>query len=255
LDAGTPTGKETDEILAAGFLLSRPLTRPEWFTGELLPDRMLSASPCICPQFPGEYAISWCSAEPGDRASGFDEIGIPSELRDEALEWATRSFEVLFGWPGVFFTLEAAQAAHSRFFAQGDVAVLGLGLPGRYREEFLIEATPPPPKAGFAPTGESGWLKVIRAGKSLPAGGTPLGFELLSAESGLLGHSWLCNGLERIFAERYGVRPNAAGFIESLEDAVLSSAAIETDDLGAEPGPWFPWLIVRYETSRGTASP
>src|SRR5262245_9513517 len=215
LDAGTPTGKEIDEILAAGFLLTRPVTRPEWATRELLPDRILSASTCICPQFPGSYALSWCSFDNEDRASMFDAVGVPRGLRDEAQEWATRSFDVLFGWTGVFFTLEAARAAHSRFLRQGDVAVLGIGLPARYREEFLREATPPPPKPGFAPRGESGWPKVLRAGKSLPAGGIRLGFEILSADSGLLGHSWLCNGLERDFAEKYGVRPNAAGFIES----------------------------------------
>jgi len=218
-------------------------------TKELLPDRILSASACICPQFPGPYAISWSSVEPENRASAFDKIGVPSGARKEAQEWSTRSFEALFGWPGVFFTPEAAQAVRSRFFAGSDLAVVGIGLPAKYRHAFLSEATPDPPRAGFAPRGKSGWLKVIEARKPLPVAGTPLGFELLNVEFGDLSHSWLCNNLERTFAERFGIRPNRAGFIESFEAADRCCEALENEEHGAEPDPWFPWLIVRYESA------
>src|SRR5258708_1663916 len=134
--------ERTSEVIAAGFLLVRPVPRPEWLTAELLPDRILSACDCVCPQFPGAYAISWTSLSAADRASAFDRVGLSTQARREAQEWATDSFEKAFGWPGVFFTLEAAREARARFFASSDLAVVGLGLPVEHAERFLREATP-----------------------------------------------------------------------------------------------------------------
>ena len=44
---------------------------------------------------------------------------------------------------------------------------------------------------------------------------------------------------------KFGIRPNSAGFIDSLEEAVRV-----TEDLtatGAETAMWEPWLVVKYE--------
>lgn len=237
------------DTLSAGFLLVKPVERPAYMDKELLPRRIVSACDCICPCFPGIYAIAWSAESAERRAAAFDQIGVPAAERDAVQRWATESFEEHFGWPGVFFTLDAAREARSRIFSRGDVDILGLGLPAFYRDAFVVGATPRPSKPGFAPVGKSGCLKTIEAGNPVPSTGIVLGFELLSTIMGQVDHSWLCNGLERHFANKLGIRPNEQGFITSLIDAGRCCEAIERGDVGAEPGPWFPWLVVRYDSA------
>src|SRR5262249_37553261 len=136
--------------------------------------------------------------------------------------------------------------ARSRFFSNSDLRVLGLGLPLKYRDSFLAAAAPPPSRPGSSPEGRSGCLRVLDSGGALPGTGVALGFELLNVDSGPIDHSWLCNGLERYFADNLRVSPAPNGFLPDLGDAVRCCEAIERGDVGAEPGPWFPWLIVDY---------
>jgi hypothetical protein len=44
-----------ERILSAGFLLLKPVPKPGWLSKDLLPEQIVSASTCICPQFPGSY--------------------------------------------------------------------------------------------------------------------------------------------------------------------------------------------------------
>lgn len=129
----------------------------------------------------------------------------------------------------------------------GDLVVIGLGLPARFRERFIVEATPPPPAEGFAPIGKSGLLEAVEMNETLMQGGNILGYEPLTAERGQIGCSWLCNSLERHIAETTTIRPGPTGFVESLPDAIHCCEVFEDPDLGAEPGPWFPWLITQYD--------
>ena len=46
---------DTERIVAAGFLLLKPVSRPEWLSKDLLPEQIVSGSACICAQFPGSY--------------------------------------------------------------------------------------------------------------------------------------------------------------------------------------------------------
>ena len=234
------------QTIASGFLLLKPAPRTDWFSQELLPERIISAADCICPQFPGSYVLSWCGDTPEQRAEAFDEIGLAPEHRDAATEWATAAFDEAFGWPGVFFTLEAALEARSRFFPQSDLVVVGLGLPVQYRDAFVTALTPPPQQPGFAPNGESGYLRVTLTDTPLPDGGVLLGFEPLNVTLWQIAHSWLCNQLERDFSETLGIVPGETGLLESFADAARCCQAIERGDIGAEPGPWYPMLLVEY---------
>jgi hypothetical protein len=84
-------------------------------------------------------------------------------------------------------------------------------------------------------------------GTELSGEGSPLGHELLNTEGGHPCHSWICNGLEADFAKRMQAAVNEHGYIDKFETARECTQAIDRGDIGAEPGPWFPWLIVRYE--------
>ena len=112
-----------------------------------------------------------CTDTPDERAAAFDDIGLVPSKRGAATKWATDAFERAYGWPAVFFTLDAVKDARARFFPNGDLVILGLGLPAQYRDPFVREATPPPQEPGFAPQGKSrvplateqryvGWLRL-----------------------------------------------------------------------------------------------
>jgi len=233
-------------IVGAGFLLVKPVPRPDWLSRDLLPDRIISASSCICPQFPRSYAIRWCRDSDEARTEAFDAIGLVAEKREEAMDWATEEFEKAFGWPGVFLTLGAARKARAQFFADSDLVVIGVGLPEQHCAAFVSHATPAPPEPGFAPVGKSGALSVVEAARPLPPPAAILGYEPLNVENGQIDHSWLCNHLEEHVAKDLGIRPGSTGLLQSLADASRCCESIEHGEIGAEPGPWFPWLLAQY---------
>jgi hypothetical protein len=236
------------EFISAGFLLLKPAPRPEWLSTDLLPEQIVSASRCICPQFPGSYVLSWCSDSPETRSAEFDRIGLAVDARQDAAQWATAEFEQSFGWPGVFYTLDAALDARSRFFPNGNLAVVALALPVRYRDAFVSAATSPSSDSGCAPQGRSGYLDAIEENGAVPPSAVVLGYEPVNVMFGQMDHSWLCNRLERYAAENLGIKPNPTGLIDSLSDAARICEAIARREVGAEPGPWFPWVLARAES-------
>jgi hypothetical protein len=88
-----------------------------------------------------------------DSFFGIRSIGLPSDARQDASQWATAEFEQSFGWPGVFYTLDAALDARSRFFPNSNLVVIALGLPLRYRDAFVSQSTPSPPRPAIAAHG------------------------------------------------------------------------------------------------------
>lgn len=237
----------TLEEVAAGYLLLRPMPRPSYMAQSLLPSEIVSASECICPQFPDTSAIGWVKASEEARFEALDAVGLPAERRNDARAWATDAFGVAFGWPGVFFTASGALEARRRFFGdESKLKVVGLGLPRRWVDEFIAVASPPPPAPGFAPQGESGYLQTVKRLATLAAGSQRLGFELLNVEVGQVSHSWLCNGLETHCANTLDVRPGANGLIETLESAERCRSEVAREEVGAEPGLWLPWRLAEY---------
>ncbi|HEV7766370.1 MAG TPA: hypothetical protein VGQ76_15300 [Thermoanaerobaculia bacterium] len=234
-------------MISVGFLLIKPVVRPPYVSAELIPELVISASNCICPQFPGPYAISWCSESDEDRVARLTEVGVPAELHAIAIQWATAAFGETYGWPGVFYSVEAAREARDRFIASPEfVKVIALGLPEQFAEDFMKRAAPTASPPGYAPSGESGYLECIKRRDALPDGGRHLGFELLNLQVGMLEDSWLCNGLEQHCATTLQIRPTHNGLLATLEDATRSCAEIDREEVGAEPGPWYPFQLVEY---------
>ncbi len=237
-----------DLFISAGFLLIRSSSRPAWTSGSILPEKIISACDCLCPLFPGCYAIEWTGDSKEEREKRFNAVGLSSALWAEATRWATDSFEEAFGWPGVFYSLEEAKGAKERFFSnQSEIQIIGLGLAEEFVDAFISDSTPEPPQPGYAPQGETGFLQVLKKHQALPLHGESLGFEPLCSELGLLSHSWLCNHLEVYFAEVHQIKVNEHGLIADFETAKRCCKIIEQDEIQAEPGLWLPWCLVRYE--------
>jgi hypothetical protein len=62
----------------------------------------------------------------------------------------------------------------------------------------------------------------------------------------MLEDSWLCNGLEQHCALKLQIQPSANGLLSSAEEAMRCCAEIDRDQVGAEPGSWYPILLVEY---------
>jgi hypothetical protein len=240
-----------DDLVALGYLMVRPMRRDSFFSAELVPELIVSASACLCHQFPGDYAVDWCSVTDEERTRKLGEFGIDPTQQAAARKWATENFDDLFGWPGTFYSLRAAIEARTTLIpAATDVRVLGIGLPETKLDDFLRYAAPPPPTEGYSPQGETGSFTMAKRRERLVAGGRVLGFEMLNLEFGHASHTWLCNQLETHCANVLGIRPNADGFIGTFEDAQRCCDEISHDEVGSEPGPWLPFALVEYEGPR-----
>lgn len=60
-------------------------------------------------------------------------------------------------------------------------------------------------------------------------------------------HSFLCNGLQKDFNNKLGIRPNEYGFFNKYELAKEAADYVFDEGVGAEPACWQAWMICKYE--------
>ena len=247
-------GTEMTVLRAAGYYLIMLTPRLEWLAG-LLPERLISASRCLCPKFPGSFAYSVGPGIQKRRKAKFDELRIPRSNRKAVLEWAKANSGESFGRTNTFFELEAARAARERFFEpHQEMAVVGLGLPEKFLDCFRSACRSSNVAKPLEPTG---LMQMVEKDLPLKSGGEMLGYELLNVSHGLLNCSWSCFKLEKKLADRLDVQLNPLGKISELADAERCFDYLEAlelrDDSGPwmelgppDPGPWIPWALMRY---------
>lgn len=238
---------EISDYISGGFYITKFVERPAYASQDLLPAKILSISSCICPFVPDIWTIEWSSETQEERLEKAKKFGLSNDIK-EAISWVTSKFGEEIGWPNVCYSLDTAQSFKTKFLSRtSDAVILGIGLHKSYVEKFMNFTKPPEQKEGFAPVGESGVRHCIGKGSPLKEGDV-LGFEpLVTGEhTGSFEDSWLCNGLEENSHAKLGINLNANGFIDRYEDARKCVEYISRDDVGAEPGLWLPWAVVRY---------
>lgn len=234
------------DFISAGFLATREVDRPPYVSAELLPVRIVSASPCIAPFTPDTWCIEWTQDTPARRMEEAEAFGLDSQALGEVTAWVTPRFDKSIRWPNVIVDQDTASELVRRFLgALPNVKVLELGLHRSMADDFCQKAEPPPHKPGFAPTGRQGVHQVILEGNPPTHGGHILGFEPLVFDWSL-SCSWLCNGLDSVVDQALGIKPNQYGLIERLDEARSCVEYISRDHVGAEPGLWLPWLIIDH---------
>lgn len=223
------------EHVAGGFVLVEATDRREWMDPELVPGVLWSPSDCLCTVLPdcGATEKDWPACAPADVETlarlGVDRAAYRSWVGDAVA--AGR-----LGWWNILQDVDCARRFAARFLTAADrPKLLGIALPPG--EPFEHEAEQRPPRSGVE-------IALDRRA-ALPAGGVPLGYEVLGSEAGSF-HSFLCNSLERLYAERLGIRLNEHAKIPSLADARRAAELTRSDEVGAEPVDWRPWLIVEY---------
>ncbi len=231
------------DFVAGGYFLLKSVPRQMWMAADLLPEDILSLSECISPS----VQIYWGWHENGQAEAR--RFGVPESKLADLREWLTLTDKVHFS--NVFFTAAAAWEFAAEFLAGIEqVHVIGIGLPHVLVDGFLQDnpQTVYNGMAGKSKSAEYGINAVLRIGERLSLGGETLGYEVLSY-SYAIGHSWLCSGLERDMHTLFGIRPNAHGLIDTLEEAMQVYEWIAEDEQKgqrAEPEPYYPWLVVEY---------
>jgi hypothetical protein len=226
--------------IAAGFFVTKATARDAERSPDLLPPVLTSLSPCIAPS--AQVAWGWDVPDDEPDAVAF---GIAPERLPELQPWEA-SHGVSF--PNVFHSLEDARGFVATVLPDStDVVIVGAALPAELVEEFLVDQAQTTFDATTGAEREScfGVNLVLSARCPLPPGGETLGFELV-----LYGYnlecSWLCTGTERAVATALGVRPNGHGLVGSQADAMRVHAWMARHPEQSEPGPYYPWLLVRY---------
>lgn len=242
------------DVVVAAYQVARPVPRfPDYPDPELVPEHVLSAGACCGAQLPDSWCYGWSADPLSDRT--YEEAatwGIPAERVPGLIALVGGGAQGSYPFCACR-TLDAAHALRAAMGAAApDVCVIGIGLPRRFVAAFREAAMPAPQQPGFAPNGPNSMSEILREGRPPALGGEVLGFEPIQyvPRTCTLGASWACCLGVGTVCGALGLRTNAHGLLDAVEDACR--AAAELDRIGdrgeAEPGPWFPWQIVRYET-------
>lgn len=73
--------------LSAGYYVARLSERAAHMSPELFPDKVLSASECLCDFFPNAWAIAWASATDEERLKRASAFGLSSSDLPGVIEW------------------------------------------------------------------------------------------------------------------------------------------------------------------------
>ena len=209
----------------------------------LLPERLISLSECVCPQL--EVVWGW-NIEQYDHKDRVSNFGIATDKIHAFCQWCSGKE------PGALYSLDIAREFIAEFLPDtSEVVLVGTAMHKDMVGDFLSANKQ---KVYFANEQVykefiHGVNYVLNEGNLLPMGGKLLGFEVVGYSYNDLGHSWLCSGIEKDMHELFGMRPNRYGLIDSYEEAKKVYDWIAEDEMQgtrSEPDPYYPWLIVQY---------
>jgi hypothetical protein len=165
------------------------------------------------------------------------EFGIPETQIAELVRWAKAQHNDNYL---VYSNVEPALELLNRFVTDSMARVLGVALHESLLESFQSQLSKDVNKG-------LGLVELVNERQPPADGGRTVGFEPLGFE-GTKFHSWLCHYAPAEAYERFGIRPNHLGLIDTLEDARrVNDYLLQT---GAEPAIWEPWLVIDYTPAR-----
>ena len=196
---------------------------------------------CVNPIFPDSWGLPWVTTTEEKLLAIQTRLGLTDAEFKEMQDSLNIAFnEERFGWPNVWLNLKDAQEYYKRYLQTiPHVKLLAIGIPSHYFDECLEAAEP---DAGMGKAGL--YLRLLEPQKLVDLDHA-LGFELLNLDVGNIGHSFLCNHLEKEY-QKMELTFNEHGLLADYKNAKRAEEITNLDTTGAEPGPWFPWLIVEY---------
>jgi hypothetical protein len=221
--------------IAGGYFLVKPATKKS-SSSDLVPPTLISASRCSTDILPDWWAHARMKFSEEERSASAKLFGIEPRSFPKLFAWVESHWNNHdIEWPNVFSSPDLARIfLHELELPIDDLILIGLGYPTSLINSF-----------GRKTGGIVHPMLAVMVKKRIPMSpeGEILGYEVLGGEETGY-HSWLCYHYEEVAFEKFGVRPNAHGLIESLEDAKKIADLIDAE--GTANGPWYPWLIVKY---------
>ena len=234
---------DLDDYICGGYFLTKRVSRPA-YVSNLAPDRMTTLSACFTDIAPDSWADADYRHDDVEQVQEAVKFGIPATAVPELVNMFTRAVrpEHLTNF---FPSLSIGQNFY-RYCADKDLVVLiGIGL-----ERSLI----PTLHAQLHDDVNEGYGLIERVNANIPLerGGNVLGYEPLGFDATRF-HSWLCHNAPVDAYDRFGIRPNSTGLIDSFADVVRITEHLKAT--GAELAIWEPWLVVQYGSDEESPSP
>jgi hypothetical protein len=224
--------------IIAGYLIIEPAALPSWKTDKRLPEKLITASDCLCSIHPGNWGVSWASQEKVvqdiKKRAGISD----AELKRIQAEVDDLLNRVEYGFPNVFMSVERAFEFKERYLKKIETQIIRLSLPETYFEEALEKLKPQEELM------ETGFFARLKRREPETNEGDFLGYEVLCWDTSSF-HSFICNGLEKDYEEKLGLSLNSHGFFDDLESAKKATEYTRGDGVGAEPGYWAPFKLAK----------
>jgi hypothetical protein len=237
-----------NDFVSCGYFIAKTAT--DYRKSDFLADRLVTVSTCVTETLPDSWAIEWVLKEQGEAIRMAEKWGINGSEVPRLVRWTTEAINRgLIGWPNVFASYDASQEFLREFPpVVSDWQLLGISLHREDAERFLRVTEPPQSQPGYAPNGEMGVRGIARQEDAPHPGGVVAGFDVLGVEISGTFHSWLCNSLEEDASKRFNITPTKDGLLAKYTEA--KQLADYADIGGAEPVPWFPFLVISYSEKR-----
>jgi hypothetical protein len=235
-----PKNIDLDDYICGGYFLTKRISRPP-DVSNLVSDWVTTLSSCFTDIAPDTWADADYGHDDVERVQEAVKFGIPATAVSELLNLFTQAVRPQH-LTNFFPSLSIGQNFY-RYCTDKDLVVLvGLGL-----ERSLV----PTLHAQLHDDANQGYglIERVNAQSPLERGGEVLGYEPLGFEATKF-HSWLCHNAPVEAHDRFGIRPNSAGFIDSFADAVQVTQNLKAR--GAERAIWEPWLVVQYGSGEGS---
>lgn len=220
-----------ERYILGGFYLIRPAQRALCMNNELLPEKIITVSECICDNLPGTWDL--------ERADSIKNI--LHDPKKELSVWVEDQFEKGYiGWQYGFGNIETARAFYARFLNDmDDVYLFGIGVSEEDAVFLLGEEKP------AENTGGTLVYSVLSRAEILDTANL-VGFDVLGYDMGYF-HSYICNGFESPFYTLFDMKPNKFGLYDSYAKAKQAAEHLSGESSGAEPAVWLSWAVCRFE--------
>lgn len=223
------------EFISGGFLLVEPCIRAEYMNAEILPELIYTASPCICNIYPSEF---------NNDEEKFAYIN-KLDLSDNLFENMNGYLEQLLKEKNIceefFQELEHAHYFKNKYLNNiQNVKIIEIGTTTNYISDFFEEICNNNLKSidYFVISRNLNRMKKVNDNNKT------LGFDILGFEGWGSFHSFICNSLENVYKEKFGMEFTKFGLIKNYDDAVKASEYNNFDpNFDGEPVLWQPWIV------------
>ncbi len=222
-------------FLSAGFYLIKENDRKEYQNKEFVPEKIISLSNCICDTFPNIWAYQWDNNAIKEVEIIALKYGIDTEIMTKLKEEIYRESDKSIGWPNVFYDKKTAIEFYKKFFTKiPDIKLIEVGIEEKYSQKLPKESE------------SNGIINKLREKSKVLPNGKIIGYDVVGYAYGF-SCSFLCNGLEKDYKEKFNIILNEIGLFSNYEDAEKVAEYNLRDDVGAEPILWLPWAVIEHE--------